>query len=358
MCFITQEMEIIMNKKDYFIWTLTLIVVAISFSGVSPSVKALMIALNIMFVIAGFVMLIKGADVFVDSASKIATKFNIPQMVIGLTIVAFGTSLPEAAVSIKAATSGQAGITVGNVVGSNIMNILLILGVASCVAALPIKKNTFRIEIPFVIFVSILLLGLGVMGDELSRLDGCILIAFMVGFMVYLVISAKNGESEDEETVVTKKDTMPKLLLFVVLGAACIVIGSNVTVDAASYIAEEFGMTSRLIGLTIVAFGTSLPELVTSTTAAKRGKTDIAIGNIVGSNIFNILFVVGISAAITNILFEKAFIKDSLVSIAAAVLLFVCVIKDKKLKRSGGIIMLVCYAAYFSYILYTNYAVV
>lgn len=346
-----------MNAKKLVIGLIVIALVAVSLLGLAPESGTIAIALNLVFIVAGFVMLIKGADIFVENASKIAMKFNIPQMVIGLTIVAFGTSLPEAAVSIKAALSGNAGITVGNVIGSNIMNVLLILGVASCVAALIIKKNTLRIEIPFVIIISVLLLGLGMMGEELSRLDGVIFVVLLASFMVYLVYSAKNGEAdEDEATVLTEKDTMIKLLLFVVLGAASIVLGSNVTVDAASFVAAEFGMTPRLIGLTIVAFGTSLPELVTSATAAKRGKTDIAIGNIVGSNIFNILFVVGISAIITPIAFETAFIKDAIVAIGAVVLLFLCVLPKKKLTRAGGVIMLACYAAYFAYILYSNYA--
>lgn len=346
-----------MNKKSLVIGAIVVALVAISMLGIAPESGALAIALNLVFIVAGFVMLIKGADIFVENASKIAMKFNIPQMVIGLTIVAFGTSLPEAAVSIKAALSGNAGITVGNVVGSNIMNILLILGVASCVAALVIKKNTLRIEIPFVILVSVLLLVLGMMGEELSRFDGLIFVVLLAVFMVYLVFSAKNGEAdEDDATVLTEKDTMLKLLFFVVIGGVSIVLGSNVTVDAASFVAAEFGMTPRLIGLTIVAFGTSLPELVTSATAAKRGKTDIAIGNIVGSNIFNILFVVGISAIITPIAFETAFIKDAVVAIGAAILLFLCVLPKKKLTRAGGILMLACYAAYFAYILYMNYA--
>ena len=300
-------------------------------------------------------MLIKGADIFVDGASKIATKFNIPQMVIGLTIVAFGTSLPEAAVSIKAALSDNAGITVGNVVGSNILNILLILGVSACIAALPIKKNTLLIEMPCVIVATVALLVMGIIGNVISFVDGIILCAMMAAFMVYLVHQAKHGDADDE-TELSEKDTMVKLLLLVAIGIVCIVLGSNVTVDAASYVAEKFGMSTRLIGLTIVAFGTSLPELVTSATAAKRGKVDIAIGNIVGSNIFNILFVVGVSALITPVAFENAFIKDTVVAIAAAVLLLLCVVKDKKLKKSGGVIMLVCYAVYFAYILYTNYA--
>lgn len=347
-----------MNKKNIITGIAVLALVVLSYINVLPDNKIVQIIFNLGFIVAGFVMLIKGADIFVDGASKIATKFNIPQMVIGLTIVAFGTSLPEAAVSIKGALSGNAGISVGNVVGSNIMNILLILGVSSCIAALAIKKNTFRIEIPFVIFITALMLVLGMMGGELSRLDGVIFLVLMAAFMVYLIISAKNGGA-DEETELSEKDTMPKLILFVIIGAVGIVLGSNVTVDAASYIAVEFGMTQRLIGLTIVAFGTSLPELVTSATAAKRGKVDIAIGNIVGSNIFNILFVVGMAAVIsgTPIAFEAAFIKDTVVAIAAAVILFVCVMKNKKLTRAGGIFMLCSYAVYFAYILYMNYFV-
>lgn len=345
-----------MNKKQIPVYVAVVVLVVLSLTGCVPNGRVLRIIFNLAFIAAGFFMLIKGADIFVEGASKIATKFNIPQMVIGLTIVAFGTSLPEAAVSIKGALSGNAGISVGNVVGSNIMNILLILGVASCVAALSIKKNTFRIEIPFVIAITALLLILGMAGETLSRMDGVIFVLLMAAFMVYLVISAKNGESDDEETVLTESDTMSLLVLLVLLGGVCIVLGSNVTVEAASYVAAEFGMTTRLIGLTIVAFGTSLPELVTSATAAKRGKADIAIGNIVGSNIFNILFVIGISAVITPIPFERAFIKDTVVAIGAAVLLFLCVLKNKRLTRTGGIIMLACYAVYFSYILYVNYA--
>jgi cation:H+ antiporter len=314
------------------------------------------IVLNLFLLVVGFVMLIKGADVFVEAASKIATKFNIPQMVIGLTIVAFGTSLPEAAISIKGAFSGNAGITVGNVVGSNIMNILLILGISSCIAALPIKKNTLKYEMPFVIVVTVVLLVEGMLGNTLSRIDGVILLLLLAVFMVYLINSAKNGESDDDETVITEKDTMLRLILIVVVGAAFIVIGSNLTVDAASFIAGKCGMDDRLIGLTIVAFGTSLPELMTSTTAARKGKVDIAIGNIVGSNIFNIVFVVGVCSVITPVPFSVAFVKDTIVAIAAAVLLLLCVLKDKSLKKTGGIIMLVCYAAYFAYILYTNYA--
>ena len=345
-----------MNKKNIVIGILVVIAIALSYVDIIPDNNVVQMLFNIVLIVAGFYMLIKGADIFVEAASKIATKFNIPQMVIGLTIVAFGTSLPEAAISIKGALSGNVGITIGNVVGSNIMNILLILGVASCLAALPIKKNTLKIEMPFVIFVTVLLLVLGMFGDNLSRIDGVIFLVFMALFMVYLVVSAKKGEADDEEgTEVTEKDTMLKLVILVVAGIICIVIGSNVTVDAASFVATKCGMSNRLIGLTIVAFGTSLPELVTSATAAKRGKVDIAIGNIVGSNIFNILFVVGVCAVITPVAFEAAFIKDTVVAIVAAIMLLLCVVKNKKLTKTGGIIMLVSYAVYFAYILYMNY---
>ncbi len=345
-----------MNKKNIIISSIVVILVALSYLNIVPEKGIIYFVFNLVLIVAGFYMLIKGADIFVDGASKIATKFNIPQMVIGLTIVAFGTSLPEAAVSIKAALSNNAGITVGNVVGSNILNILLILGVSACIASLPIKKNTFAIEIPWVIVTTVVLLVMGINGNVISFVDGIILCGLMAVFMIYLVKQAKNGEADDE-TELTEKDTMIKLLLLVAIGIVCIVIGSNVTVDAASYVAEKCGMSSRLIGLTIVAFGTSLPELVTSATAAKRGKVDIAIGNIVGSNIFNILFVVGISALITPVAFAAEFVKDTVVAIAAAVLLFVCVLnKKRELNRAGGIVMLICYAAYFAYILVANYA--
>ncbi len=345
--------------KNIVMWVAAIAVAILSKFGGFPGNSVVILLQNCLFIVAGFVLLIKGADVFVDGASKIATKFNIPQMIIGLTIVAFGTSLPEAAVSIKGAMSGNAGISVGNVVGSNIMNVLLILGISACIAALPIKKNTFRIEIPFVIFITILMLVLGMLGESLSRIDGIIFLVFMAIFMVYLVRSAKKGEAEEDATVLTEKDTMLRLLFFVVFGIVCIVVGSDVTVDAASYVADRLGMSNRLIGLTIVAFGTSLPELVTSATAAKRGQTDIAIGNIVGSNIFNILFVVGVSATVSRaaIPFPSSFIIDTCVAIFAAVLLFVCVLKTKKLQRTGGIIMIASYALYFAYIFYTNYFV-
>jgi cation:H+ antiporter len=310
---------------------------------------------EILLLVVGFVFLIKGADVFVEGASKIAVKCNIPEMVVGLTIVALGTSAPEAAVSIKAAFSGVSDMTIGNVVGSNIMNILLILGAAALFAALPFKKNTLRIDIPLIVVCTLLLLCLGYFDGKLGRVDGIIFWIVLVAFIVYLVISAKNGESESEIEL-TEKDKYPRLILCILIGIAFIIVGSNLTVNAASYIAEACGMTPRLISLTIVAFGTSLPELVTSCTAAKKGQTDIAIGKIVGSNILNILFVAGTTMLITPVTFSHEFLFDCVVAVLAAVILFVCCVGDKKLTKKEGIFMLVVYAVYFGYIMVKNYA--
>lgn len=313
---------------------------------------------SLVLMVIGFVLLIKGADIFVDGASKIAEKMRIPLIVIGLTIVAFGTSAPEAAVSITSACQGTAGIAVGNVIGSNIMNILLILGVSALFAKLPVKKTTLKYEIPFVAFVTLVLLGLGWLGWDLNRIDGIILAILFVLFFVYLIRLSKSGEaaSDDEVPMLTEKDTVPKMILMIILGLVFIVLGSDATVAGASEIALQLGVSDRIIGLTIVAFGTSLPELVTSVTAAKKGQTDIAIGNIIGSNIFNILFVAGIAAIISPeaIPFQPSFIIDSIVAIAAAVVLGLFVMKKKTLGKAGGIVMLIMYAAYFAYLMISS----
>lgn len=311
--------------------------------------------LQIILLVVGFVMLIKGADWFVEGSSKIASKFGIPQIVIGLTIVAMGTSAPEAAVSITAALKGSAEITIGNVVGSNILNILLILGITSVIIPLSVKKNTLNIEIPFVIVVSAVLAFLGLKDGTVSRLDGIILLLMFIGFLVYLFYLSKQGIDTESDDVpeLEEGDTVVKMLLLILVGGILIVWGSDVTVDAATEIARAFGWSERLIGLTIVAFGTSLPELITSVTAGIKGKSDIAVGNIVGSNIFNILFVVGITAVITPVVYASGFMIDSIVCIATAALLFVSVFlgKDKKLTNVGGIVMLISFGIYFMYLL-------
>ncbi len=307
--------------------------------------------IQVVLLVVGFVMLIKGADWFVDGAASLAGKFGIPQLVIGLTIVAMGTSAPEAAVSISAALQDNAGITIGNVVGSNIMNVLVILGLASVIIPIAVKKSTVKYEIPFTILITVVLAVLGLMDNKISRLEGVILWVLFIAYLAYLFLMTKKGEAEVEENE-SKLDKVWKMIVFILIGGGLIVWGSDVTVDAATKIAQYFKMSDQLIGLTIVALGTSLPELITSVTAAKKGNADIAIGNIVGSNIFNILFVVGTTALITPVVYAQSFLVDSIVAVATMVLLWLLVLnKDRKLKRWGGAILLVGYVAYFAYLM-------
>ena len=310
------------------------------------------VLIQVVLLVVGFVMLIKGADWFVEGASKIADKFGIPQLVIGLTIVAMGTSAPEAAVSITSALKGSAEITIGNVLGSNILNVLIILGLTAVVRSIAVQASTMKYEIPFTIIISILLGALGLADGTISRLEGVILWAAFIVYMIYLVKMAKSGQNVVEEVEEAKEnESIWKLIILVIIGVVLIVWGSDISVDAATALAKIFGMSERLIGLTIVALGTSLPELVTSVTAAIKGKADIAVGNIVGSNIFNILFVVGTTALITPVAYSANFMVDTIVAVAAMVLLLVCVLPKKKLTRPAGILMLVCYVGYFVYLI-------
>lgn len=306
------------------------------------------IALQFVLLALGFVMLAKGADWFVEGAAGIAMRFGIPQLVIGLTIVAMGTSAPEAAVSIAAAVNGNADITIGNIVGSNILNILVILGLAASIVPIAVARSTVRIEIPFMIGVTALLFYQGRDGI-ISLADGGVLMVAFAVYMMYLYTMAmkSNVDSDLEEPGLP----LGRCLLGAVGGLALIIAGSNVTVGAATSIATYAGLSERFIGLTIVALGTSLPELFTSVAAARRGNADIAIGNIVGSNIFNILFVVGLSALIIDIPFASAFNFDTYVALGAAVLLWLCVLRTQRLQRWAGALMLVCYAAYLGHIL-------
>lgn len=307
------------------------------------------ILLQCLLLVVGFVMLVKGADWFVDGSAGIADRFGVPQLVIGLTIVAMGTSAPEAAVSITAALKGSADITIGNVVGSNILNILIILGLTSVIIATAVAKSTIRIEIPYMIFITLVLLVLGYTGNEVSRVEGVILWGFFLIYLAYLFMMAK--KNKEEVTEESKEMPMWKMMVAAIVGLVLVVWGSDVTVDAATAIAKYAGLSERFIGLTIVALGTSLPELFTSVSAAIKGKADIAIGNIVGSNIFNILFVVGTAAVITPVVFMPNFVIDTTIAVLTGVLLLLCVLKTKKLTRPAGIFMLVCYAGYFVYLL-------
>lgn len=313
--------------------------------------SVLELLLQVLLLVVGFVMLIKGADWFVDGAASLAGKFGIPQLVIGLTIVAMGTSAPEAAVSISAALQDNAGITIGNVLGSNILNVLVILGLASVIIPIAVKKSTIKYEIPFTILATAVLAVLGLWDNEISTLEGCIIWALFLAYLGYLFFMTKKGDAEVEEAD-SKLDKVWKMIVFILIGGGLIVWGSDVTVDAATNIAKFFNMSDQLIGLTIVALGTSLPELITSVTAAKKGNADIAIGNIVGSNLFNILFVVGTTALITPVVYADSFLVDSIVAVVTMVLLWFLVMnKDRKLKRWGGAILLVGYVAYFVYLM-------
>ena len=304
--------------------------------------------LQIVFLALGFFLLVKGADWFVDGASGLARKLGIPQLVIGLTIVAMGTSLPEAAVSISAALRGNAEITIGNIVGSNILNILIILGVTALIATLKVADSTVRYEIPFMIVVTFVLLWLGYTGGQVTRLEGIILWVLFLLYLRYLYIKKKKGKEEEREA---EQLSTAKIIGLILAGVVMIVAGSNFAVEGASNLAKALGISQRFIGLTIVALGTSLPELVTSVSAARKHNADIAIGNIVGSNIFNILFIVGTTALITPVTFASGFVVDTLIAAAVGILLFVCVARTKELRKKAGIVMLLAYILYFLYLL-------
>ena len=306
-----------------------------------------MIFVQILLLALGFGMLVKGADWFVDGTSGIAAKLGIPQLVVGLTIVAMGTSAPEAAVSITAALRKNADIAIGNVVGSNILNILIILGLTALIRSVAIQKSTLRVEIPYMIVITVVLVFMGKNDGCVTRTEGLVLWALFLLYLGYLFRLA--GKGTEKEAPVEKKVWL--LLLSAVAGGVIVVWGSDITVDAATKIAAAAGLSERFIGLTIVALGTSLPELFTSVSAALKGKADIAIGNIVGSNIFNILFVVGTTALITPVVFESGFVIDTLIAGGAGLLLWLCVCREYKLKRMGGVMMLVGYAAYFCYLI-------
>lgn len=305
-----------------------------------------MIILELFLLALGFSMLVKGADWFVDGTSGMARKLGIPQLVVGLTIVAMGTSTPEAAVSITAALKNNAGIAIGNVIGSNILNILIILGVTAVITTVAIQKSTLYVEIPYMLVVTIVLILMGLDG-KVSRIEGILLWGMFLIYLAYLYYLAKKGKEEKEKV----EESIWKLIVSAILGGAIVVWGSDITVDAATKIAQILGMSERFIGLTIVALGTSLPELVTSVTAARKGNADIAIGNIVGSNIFNILFVIGTAALIIPVPFTTGFLMDGVVAIMAGVLLWIAVFWKMELRRSWGIVMLAAYAAYFVYLL-------
>ncbi|WP_419749364.1 calcium/sodium antiporter [Terrisporobacter petrolearius] len=311
-----------------------------------------------IILLIGFLLLIKGADFFVEGSSSIANKFNIPSLIIGLTIVAFGTSAPEAAVSITAAMRGQNEMAIANVVGSNIFNILFVVGVTAMIKPIYVQKSTILKEFPFLLLSSIVLAILaydiwfqGYNENILTRADGLIFIALFIIFIYYLIDMAINSNDETSEENY-KVMPLSKSILLSIGGLLGIIIGGNFVVNSASDIAMSLGMSENLVGLTIVAIGTSLPELATSIVAAKKGESDIAIGNAVGSNIFNILFVLGVSSCISNVPVQAEAFTDMFVMIVSTIIVYVLAISNRKINKVEGMIISLLYIAYFVFIIY------
>lgn len=323
------------------------------------------IALAIVLLIVGFAMLVKGADWFVDGAAGLAEKIRIPQLVIGLTVVAFGTSAPELAVSLTSSFGDSEALAIGNVIGSNITNILLILGLSAIFTALPADKNLRKIDLPVLLFVSALFILFAFTGGVIERWEGIVMAVLLIAYTVFLILHAlknREGQSEEEEETdgeakgfnawYEKMKAKPWFLVIIlVVGLALVVFGADFSVDAATVIAEKLGIPQNIIGLTVIAIGTSLPELVTSVTAAIKGKTDIAVGNIVGSNIFNVLMVAGLSAVVLPLQVESSFYIDAFIALGAAIVLSVlCYLKGNKVTRWGGILLLAGFVAYYVYL--------
>lgn len=314
--------------------------------------------MSFLILIIGFFFLIKGADLFVEGAASIARKFNVPAMVIGLTIVAMGTSAPEAAVSVTSSLAGQNDMSVANVVGSNFFNILVVLGVSAIIAKLPVQKNTIKKDAPFLLLVSALLL-LFSLNLNINRVEGLALLILFTYFLISTVISAKKASMEASNEAATTMDlevteelSMPKTILLSIIGIVGIILGGDMVVNSATDIATSFGMSANLVGLTIVAVGTSLPEFVTSVVAIKKGETEIAIGNVIGSNIFNILLVLGLAATISPITISTFALIDVAFMVAITILLYLFMKKDNSLVKSQGIIFLVIYIAYMVYTIF------
>lgn len=316
--------------------------------------------LNILLLVVGFVLLIKGADIFVDGASSTAQNFKVSKMLIGLTIVAFGTSAPEFAVSVSALLSGSPDVVIGNVVGSCILNILLILGIAAVIRPIKIQANTIKKELPLCLLVTVLLAVLlldvfinGTSENAFTRSDALVTILFFGVFLYYLVVLARQNKEKDASAKANKPQYgLGKSLLFVLIGLAGIIIGSEMVVQNSTAIATAIGWSERLISLTIVAFGTSLPELVTTIVGSRKGEQELVVGNIIGSNIFNICIVLGLPVVMFGGIAPATFqILDIIALVASAVLLFVFAASSKKITRAEGVVMLVAFVAYYGTII-------
>jgi len=312
--------------------------------------KGVFMLLEILFIIIGFGLLIKGADYLVEGASNIAKKFHIPEIIIGLTIVSIGTSMPELFVSVTSALDGYSDMAIGNVIGSNVCNLLLILGLSSIIRTVKFQENTKKIEIPMCLVISIIFMILCNTGSNVSRGDASILLILFVGFIVYTIYIGLKGQ-EKEETKEEKKEIVKnnifKNIIYVIAGIVALKFGGDFVVDNAVSIANRFNLSEKLISLTILAVGTSLPELVTSVMEAFKGNSDIAIGNIIGSNIFNMLFIIGISALIKPIVYNVSYNLDMVILLLGTFLLMLFPILSKnEMHRKNGLSYLGLYAVY------------
>ena len=315
-------------------------------------------AVNILLIALGFVLLVKGADFLVDGASGVAKRFHIPEIIIGLTIVSIGTSMPELFVSITSAIDGYSDMAIGNVIGSNLCNLLLILGISAAINPIIFKKETKLIEIPICLGVSIVFLILANIGNSISRIDAIILIALFIGFICYTIMMAKKGEdfdeiSEEEKQRSAEEGKKRKIIvniIYIIIGIIALKIGGDLVVEHSEKIAKMFNVSDKIIGLTIVAIGTSLPELVTSVTAALKKNSDIAIGNIIGSNIFNMLLIIGAAAVISPMNYNTSYNLQMGILIVATIVLGIFPYTDRKdeMTISNGITYLMLYALYMA----------
>ena len=309
----------------------------------------------VVLLIIGFAFLVKGADAFVEGSSSIAKHFHVPSLIIGMTIVAMGTSLPETAVSVTASIAGSNALAVSNAVGSNIFNLMVVIGVCAVLTPVAVQKSSLKIDIPFSIVCALLLLVLGHDRMMLTRVNGLILIVLFAFFILYMIRSAQHSmNNEDSEFAAEAADmkvmSVPKSLIFIVIGIAGITLGSDWVVDGAKTIASAFGISENLIGLTIVAFGTSLPELMTSIVAARKNEVDMALGNAVGSNIFNILMVLGIASALSPIAFIQENIIDIIILVGFSFIVWLMAWTKHRLDKIEGLAMILLYAGYVVYI--------
>ena len=310
------------------------------------------IIIQFVLLIVGFVFLIKGSDFFVDGASSIASLLKIPTIIVGLTIVALGTSAPEAAVSITSSLTGSNALAVSNVIGSNMFNILMVIGIAALLGELVMEKQVLEKDLPFLVGITLLWAVFIVIGWDITNIEGIILLAIMVAYIAYLVYNTKKSGGATE--VEKPKYSLPYSIIFILVGLAGIVIGGDLVVDSASAIAIAFGMSETLVGLTIVAIGTSLPELVTSLTALRKGENQMVIGNVIGSNIFNILFVLGASSAISAIPLSSSMLIDVILMIFVTVLCFIFGKTQEKYDKKEGAILVILFIAYMAFAILRN----